>query len=127
MDATTPPPVRATGISALIQGWLLTLVCPGLGQIRLGAKGRGVATLVVVVGSLVWLSSAALGPVKEFVAAKAGASANVPDVGTLLSWVSDPVLRERVTAAAMLPGWIFFLSVLYSFADSAYLAFNPRP
>ncbi|MBI3890931.1 MAG: hypothetical protein HY303_05320 [Candidatus Wallbacteria bacterium] len=122
MDATTGPAKRATGVGALIQAWLLTLVCPGLGQIRLGARARGLATMAVVTVGLAWVVVAYVGPIYAFVSNKVSVMVNAPDPATMMSWVGDPELRKRLNAVSTLPAWIFGLSFLYAFVDSAYLA-----
>ncbi|MBI4871555.1 MAG: hypothetical protein HY814_08305, partial [Candidatus Riflebacteria bacterium] len=112
-------------IGALFKGWLLTLVCPGLGQMSLGARGRGWATLVVVIGSLGWLGWVDYVVLQEFMARKVSDLAS-PDVTAALGIVSDPALWARLREVSYVPGTIFLISFLGAFADTAWLALAAR-
>ncbi|MBI2944104.1 MAG: hypothetical protein HYY25_07875 [Candidatus Wallbacteria bacterium] len=124
MEATTPVASRTTGVRALATAWILTLICPGLGQMRLGARSRGMATLVVVSIGLAWTAVAYVGPIYQYLVAKVSVMSQPPDAAQLMAYAADPQLWAQLHAVSTLPAWIFGLSFLYAFADSAYLAFR---
>jgi TM2 domain-containing membrane protein YozV len=107
-----------------VKAWLLTLVCPGLGQMGLGAKGRGLATLIVVTGSLLWLGWVDYVVIQGFLGERITTLAQPGDLSTVLGLVSDPELWDRLESVSSLPGSIFLVSFLYSFVDSAMLAYQ---
>ncbi len=124
MNAVESAPVPSSPLRRLVKAWLLTLICPGLGQIGLGAKARGLATLLVVTGSLLWLGWADYVVIQGFMEEKASALADPANLSAVLGMVGDPVLWDRLGKVSSLPGSIFLFSFLYSFVDSAMLAFR---
>ena len=124
MNAAESAPVPSSPLRRLVKAWLLNLICPGLGQMGLGAKARGLATLVVVTGSLLWLGWVDYVVIQGFLGEKASALADPGNLSAVLGLVGDPVLWERLGNVSSFPGSIFLLSFLYSFVDSALLAFR---
>ncbi len=105
---------------------MLTLICPGLGQMHLGARTRGVLTLIFVTASLCWLGWADYAAINGFFAEKVQATGGALTQAQALSFATDPELVKRVGEASFLPGWIFFLAFIFAFVDSAILVMGKK-
>lgn len=97
---------------------LLTLVCPGLGQMYAGARARGWLALIAVLGSLGWLGYVDYVAIQDFFAEQPVPREMLENFPALFQHLHQQGLMGHLKEVSSVPGTLFLVTFIYSFADA---------